>query len=373
MLASPARLTLALALLGLAAGCELVTHSDDFTVMQRAPYQGACNACPTSALDLRHAPCPTDSAAADLDQTFTYAARRFYFGHPDDWSTPESAAAFKLGLDQDCSDRPTGKPVLCQPLTPDGGLLEPWSALPHGIDNALIQRVLGPLYQYADLQGMPFDLDSSVSQTHEKGRYGLMMQVEGWNGTPDDPSVKLSIFASPGITADNGPPRWDGTDVWSRYDDVDALTSHYFTISRVSGYVARGVLVVDDRQKGDIVFRFPTARGTFSFLINNVVFLGGITRTKLGYMTMSAQASLASLYSTSDEAAHVLSGCNPGIEDKLKKALPQLLLGAADMPSDPQNGVDAPCGAISMGLAVDAEAARLGGIGKDLDDAGVCQ
>ena len=48
---------------------------------------------------------------------------------------------------------------------------------------------------------------------------------------------------------------------------MGVLGGHYFTISKIDGYVASGALVVDVRHKGDISFRFATARGRPCFAI----------------------------------------------------------------------------------------------------------
>jgi hypothetical protein len=66
----------------------------------------------------------------------------------------------------------------------------------------------------------------SLSAEANAGQWSLILRVREWNGQPDDATVHLALFATPGFgwtpAGEGGgggappvaPPRWDGTDVW---------------------------------------------------------------------------------------------------------------------------------------------------------------
>lgn len=360
MRARVARARLALALLALTgAACELLTHATDYAVAP--PYQGICNVCPDPKEDLRHVPCPTTNAADGDDGTaHVYAARRLHFGKPSEWKGP-GAASFRLGFDQDCSARPNGLPVLCTAVTPDGGAPLPWVALPHGIDDSLLQRIFTPLYEAAAAAGQNFDLDATYSANEEAGKLGLLVTIEGWNGTPDDAHVTMTLQSSPGVTPSSAPPLWNGDDPWDVYPDTPELTREILKVVQADGYVAGGVLVVDYRSRGDVSARFGVPGQTFRILLHEVVFSGTLTNDRLDELTMSARADVASAYESITDTAKFLGGCNPAAIAYLEQKLPALLVGAADMPSSPNAPKEQACDSVSFAWALDAERARLGG------------
>jgi hypothetical protein len=365
-------LPVALALGG--ASCEIITHASDFDVARHVRFEGACNRCRENAeANLHHVPCPNPNVAKDSSATFTYAARRFSFGHARDWEQPRLLPSFDLGFDIDCSARRSGEPARCSPIPLDGGPATPWTPLPRGIDNSLSQRVLAPLAAAASAAGESVDLDAVVSANYERGSAGFIVQVEQWNQTVDDPSVKVSIFASPGIAAEEGAPRWDGSDVWSTYGEDLNVTGRYFKLLKANGYVTNGVLVVDARAKGLVNFRFSAGgaigSGPRSFLVSDLVISGKLTEQRIDHLVMSGITPLASIYDAAEDAARLFAGCNATAAAKLKPLLTQLLVGAADVPSDPDNpGGD--CDALSFAIALDAVKAQIGAVGEEPADGG---
>jgi len=354
--AAPLAIAAALAL----SGCELITRADEFAV-----YEGLCNACPKSSLDLRHAPCPNDSSAPDSSEQYVFAARRLQFGKPADWE--DSPKSFALGYDMDCSDRPNeGRPVLCRPRAgaeDDSG----WHQLPHGIDNSLSSRILAPLYETAAMFGRDIDLDATYSADQEAGRLGTLVAVSDWNATDDDPSVTVSVYSSPGVSAENGPPRWDGTDEWDRYSDVPGNDSKFFKVENAQGYVADGVLVVDHRARGDISYRFGSPENSFRIIVREVSFIGRLSTERLDNFNMIAVAPFTSMFEVVPEAAKVLSACDPAGELFLKDQLSDLLVGAADMPTERGRPETEACDGITFAWAQDSVRARFGGFKEESD------
>lgn len=353
-----------------ALACEVFTHADDYAV-NATPYSGWCNECPATNEDLRHPPCPSsDGVDGDDGQQHVYATRALHFGHPSDWQGA-NASSFHLGYDLDCSSRPDGVPVLCAPIAVDGGPHLPWQSLPHGIDNSLMQRIFAPLYDLAKKAGRDIDLDAEYSAQQNSGELGLLVLVRGWNGGADDANVVVDITSSPGISPDNGPPRWNGTDRWDRYDDIPGMQTRYYSISNMPCYVASGQLVCDYRFAGDVSLRFGSPSLSFRLLVHDVTFAGTIDADHLDYFTMNARADLASAYDEIDETAQVLSGCDPVGEAYLESTLGDLLAGAADLPSSVGAPVDQTCDSVSFSWALDAQKALLGGYRMESDaDAG---
>jgi hypothetical protein len=357
-----ATLTLIAALAG--SGCELITRADEYAV-----YEGLCNTCPKSASELRHAPCPNDSAIPNTSERYVYAARKLYFGKPADWE--ENAATFALGYDMDCSNRPNdGRPVLCKPRA--GATDDPWLQLPRGIDNSLATRIFGPLYETAAKAGREINLDETYSADQEVGRLGTLVVIDEWNGTPDDPAVVMSIYSSPGVSDENGPPRWDGTDEWDRYSDVPGNESKFFKVEAAPGYVANGVLVVDYRSRGDISYRFGSPQTSFRIIVREVSFIGFVNADRIDNFNMIAVAPFTDIFGEVDEAAKVLASCDPIGEAFLKEQLKKLLIGAADMPANRNSPVNDECDGITFAWALDGRRAKLAGFKEEsaLPDAG---
>lgn len=342
------------------SGCELITRADEYAV-----YEGLCNACPKTSLDLRHPPCPNESEALDSSEQFVFAARRLQFGKPADWL--DSPDTFALGYDMDCSDRPNaGRPVLCRPIA-EADANGPWERLPRGIDNSLATRIFAPLYEVAAANNQQIDLDATYSADQEAGRLGTLVSIENWNGTADDPSVMMSIYSSPGVSGENGAPRWDGTDEWDRYSDVPGNESKFFKVEGAEGYVANGVLVVDYRSRGDISYRFGSPENSFRIIVREVSFIGRLSADKLDNFNMIAVAPFGSIYEVVPEAAKVLSTCDPAAEFFLKQELGDLLIGAADMPTERGRPETEECDGITFAWALDAVRARFGGF-KEASD-----
>lgn len=108
-----------------------------------------------------------------------------------------------LDLDRRCTCDPTGYDEGPSCLPPSG--LDVVCDLGNGRDNAF--------YQIVQLAKVAFQLDfeAAFSESANNGSATLLFRVQDYNGLPDDPDVKLSIFSASG-RAD--PPAWDGQDLW---------------------------------------------------------------------------------------------------------------------------------------------------------------
>lgn|GEM_PF-1412215 len=357
----------ALGLLVLATGCERFTHAGEYEVLYPEPFEGFCTACPEET-GLRHAPCPVASSAADKPELFVYVWRYYELGFdPEAWQGPE-ADAFDLGFDLDCSSRqPTGRPALCQPRTlEDQSEGTPWIPLPHGIDNALAQRILGPLYLKAQALGQDAALDKGINESIAKGGSSVLIAVENWNGTPNDPKVTARIVSVAGISeANGGPPRWDGNDLWDALSDGADPESSFgapgTTFKSNDAYVARGTLVLDLRSLGVADLTVVNNGARLDMPLHEFAVVGDITETELRNVSVVGKWSYADMKRTSSDMADFLAGCDPLKTAYLVSVFPDLMDTAPDVPLERGGSTNLPCDAMSIGYGGEAFRAKLGG------------
>jgi hypothetical protein len=382
--------TAAAAVAVLSLACEKIIHFDDFSVgTPPAADAGAptasdpvctglaakCLASPNAA-GLRHPPCPKASDAPDTPEVYVYAWRRLRLGMPDPSVTTEAGAYdTRVGYDLDCSDHsPDGLPTSCraQGLELEGGV--PWQIYPRGIDNAIAQRILGPINAklYDNDHATFVSLDDRFSRQLELGHGSVLTIVYNWNGTANDPVVSVRSVSGLGIVGsgeggDAGEvfPKWDGTDKWIAATDAPDPDLNNFQIPKVNSatdkaYVADGVLVAD--------FSFLNTLRTH--IVNNGVSLevplrgfhmvGDITPSKLSYAQGFGRWPVDEFISSRLEIAAFLSGCDALNFGALKGKLASLGTAAADLPLDESANKDSACNAISSTWAADAERAAIG-------------
>jgi hypothetical protein len=294
------------------------------------------------------------------DQTFSVAMRSLDMGVRRNGSPPPL-----YGYDLDhvftCCD---ASPESCEPPVAGGRHCDE----PGGRDNsggALISS-------FASIAGAAFNQDT-ITQSLEQGVYSLLMQVEHYNGQPNDNQVTVAIYASDGIEpAPDGGPRpakWDGTDVWTldeRFvlggiDATPVLPSHYDT----NAYVADGVIVVS--------VNFPLYLGSASIPTLVVALSGGAITANVVPTTNPDGTPGYHL-----EAGQIVGRWRVA---KLLGALTALTLGnspicrgtpvygnlksqicqASDIATDPtRDNAGAACDALSVAFGFTADPARLG-------------
>ena len=348
-------------------GCERITNSSDYEVSVPEAFEGLCNACPDEGLDLRHPPCPVASSVRDRNEQFVYVWRYYKLGfNPDDWTGP-NADAFDLGIDLDCSSRlPTGRPSLCVPRTlPEGRKETPWLPLPHGIDNAMSQRVLGPLFELAEEMEQDAALDKGLNAAIAAGGSSVLIAVENWNGTPNDPKVTARIVSVAGISEQNGgPPRWDGNDLWDALSDGADPESRFgapnTTFKSDHAYVANGTLVLDLQFLGVADLTIINNGARLDIAMHNLAVIGDISEDALLNVSVLGLWSHGDMKRASSDIADFLSGCDPLKRSFLDKLLPDLIDSAPDLPLSTSSPTQ-PCDAMSVGYGAQAYRARIGG------------
>ena len=390
--------TTAVAMCALAAiasiACEKIIHFDDFgTEPVTVPTVDAGTSAVTdpvctglaakclgvaSASGLRHPPCPKASAVPDVDaggeggvgEVYVYAWRRLRLGMNPDPTYTMDAGAYdtKVGYDLDCSNHaPNGLPTTCQAQGLDGGL--PWLLFPLGIDNAISQRILGPLNvaSYKNDPSSFLSLDDRFSRQLEVGHGSVLTIVYNWNGTANDPKVSVRSVSALGIVG-GGNPKWDGTDKWIAATDAFDPDLGNDQIPRVNSvddnaYVADGVLVSDFSRFNPLKTHIVNNGVTLEVPLYDFHMIGDITRDKLLYAQGFGRWAVSEFIANKDIIAAFLSSCDPITYAVLKSKLTGLGNAAADLPAVdvPDASSDVPCNSISATWAADAERATIGG------------
>jgi hypothetical protein len=378
----------ALAIAAAPIACERLTHVSDFDIAPDAspvveageppatPADEICRRCSPSTT-LRHPPCPTEGSGDD-GVVYVYAWRRLRLGvsaDPTKTAADPTSYDTRVGYDLDCSSRaPNGFPVKCAAIFPDGGPdaeKYPWEPYPAGIDNALAQRFLGPLFVSAyKLDNTTEPLDVTFSQQLERGKGSILTIVYGWNGTPDDKKVSVRIVSTAGIVgADTDPtilPKWDGTDKWiaaTAERDPDLASDQIPLVNSKTddAYIAGGVLVVD----------FSFLKPLYNHIVNGGVALevplydmhmvADITKDALSYEQFFGRWPLENFAAKNDDIAAFLAACDQAKTFALQHALPGLSRSAADFLLDDTMPPSSACDALTVTWAADAQRASIGG------------
>lgn len=360
-----------------AVACEDIAHVSDFHLDPSVSYRGACNACPVDAgAGLRHPPCPpsSDGEAPDDGHVYVYAWRRLRLGYSDVAGHETDPAYYddNVGFDEDCSERtPKGLPVECAAQSPETALV-PWAPGPHGIDNALMQRVFGYLQKLGTMNHLQ-PIDQEISGHFEVGDASVLDIVYNWNGTPNDSKVSFRVSSTLG-TVGGVKPQWNGTDEWIAADQQcdEKLDPHCDpsreefqipdeTFATDDAYVANGMLVADMGFLRPFNAEIVNNGASLEVSIYDFLFTGRITNDEIAYGITTGEWSVADIQQTGSDFANFLSGCNPLVTDFLCGLLPKLVTQAADMSLDPTpSSRSKPCDALSIGYGADAYRARIG-------------
>ncbi len=247
-----------------------------------------------------------------------------------------------------------------------------------GIDNGS-RDLLAQVFQLGVLD------QTIINNALQSGYFGALVQIDGWNGEPDDSQVRIQVFASQGFEGPVGrsQPAFDGNDIWS-VDDVSVASSTdggppYRGVSRDEGaYVAGGALV------GSL--SFPIIVGSsfgqrVRINVNDGRLLAMIRREKdptdagVQYSLRGTLAGrwpaselLTSLASLSDPTSTPICG-DSGVYQQVKT----FVCGSLDIPANRNNDdVGQSCSAVSLGVNFVAVNAKLGPQKPKPDSGGGC-
>ncbi len=354
--------------------CTAWTHAEDYAV------GGLCAAC-ASRPDLRHAPCRTGTGPAQPEGVYFFALRSVDLGaDPAEW-----VDGYGIGIDQDCSDRPDGMPILCAPTTRG-----PWISLPGGVDNSLAAQTFASDVTGTRLGG---PIQQTMNREIQAGKWGYLLVIDGWNGTDNDDGVGVRLVYTHGAVAPDGgatPPHWDGTDVWNTFAQAcdptlpgcdPTLSCSGVPDSAVKGgtaYVTAGQLVWDGSAINGATLRLENNAsagvGAIEIDLANLALIGTLSPQGISHGSLSGLLPTSTAHVYPDfllgnpgnaaicafrEAYRPLVDANPLAPEWAGPIAP-------DMPTPGTSAdVNAPCSSVSVGLGL--EFVRTGGACSDPD------
>ncbi|CAN5115417.1 hypothetical protein BH09MYX1_BH09MYX1_47560 [soil metagenome] len=221
--------------------------------------------------------------------------------------------------------------------------------------------------------------EKELNATIQQGISGVFLRVDGWNGTPTDAKVRVSIYASLGFSADaSASPQFDGNDVWT-VDEGSVLGSDvekpkYFADD---AYVTNGSLVVPSLD-------FPiTVGGASSQPAVTLELSDGVIQAKLS--TVNGITQLDGVIAGRWPAKTLLTGLQvfydpndpnrtPFCGDSgLYQIFKDFTCSLVDIPRSPSiDNTAAPCDALAIGIRFIAVAAKLGPIVAHPDSGAPC-
>jgi len=227
---------------------------------------------------------------------------------------------------------------------------------PGGIDNASAQ--IFSLIQFA--VGAGTFGSASFSMKAEHGQFSLLLRVRGYNGKPDDPSVDVALFPSPG--ADSSPVVWDGTDQWqvSQSSLVGSnLNKPLYTSA--GAYVSHGVLVA---AIPNILAILGGTDSSISFRLTDGVITGALAQKPTGWALsggiLAARWAAPDIFATlsSYRDGNNMPICTDAtlVYGTAKSAICKGL----DILSDASGAASQPCDALSLGFGFTAQQVQFG-------------
>jgi len=249
-----------------------------------------------------------------------------------------------------------------------------------GRDNTGIKlfRDLGPSAQAGN---------QLVNQSMYNGEYGIILEITGYNGQPNDRQVTVNVFASNGMVLDGGAgPHHDGTDKWTvdpRYlnngtflvgMDCENNPSCVPVYSDSDAYVSCGVLVAKTFTTQPVPFTFGgrAAFGGAQMALQDPYVVGNLVQTtvfggNVGWSITNgsvsgrweSQAALSNMASIPDPT--VDSGAFLCGTDQLYPTVKSIVCGLQDIRSTPtSDNMGLPCDSLSVAFGFTASQVQLG-------------
>jgi hypothetical protein len=268
-----------------------------------------------------------------------------------------------------------------------------------GVDHIALElfRALGATAEQSSL---------SANQDMHAGLYGLLIQITGYNGLPDDGQVTLAVYASNGVVGvqDGGTPtvHHDGTDEWTvnpAYIDNGApppgtdcdngSTTCVPVYVDTDAYVVGGQIVSVGLGKVPLTFGTRPNLGGAVMELTGVVIVGTLVSVSLpasGEAWAITNGSIAGRWATTQLLSNLSTipdPKNPGQyfcgNDEYYPTFKEAICALQDIAESPVNdNMAAPCNALSMGFGFQSEPAHLGPVyavaaapAGCLDDAGL--
>ncbi|MCA9644336.1 MAG: hypothetical protein KC492_26760 [Myxococcales bacterium] len=233
------------------------------------------------------------------------------------------------------------------PPDPDVECLPPAGTTPEtdgerGIDNAFGHRMASTLV------GLDSNLEPRIRKDQERGRGGILVNIRGYNGEPNDPSVDVfiaqTIYAIPHGQSMEADPSWDGRDRFYCEDSAFDGSADKPLVKNDNAYVSDGWLVVRLPDRADITFNIDDGAVNFRFINASIVGRISPDGQFLEDVVLSGRWALSDIALAADQ----LGICEGSVE---RKFLDNSLSSIADVRATPgTGGPTALCDAVSASL-----------------------
>lgn len=289
---------------------------------------------------------PSDGGDASHETSFVVAARSLGFGLDPSLSP--------IGFDLDgtctCPERES-----CVPRGDAGAHCDD----PGGLDLSLNKAVL------AVIKEAPGFNEENLNDGLSRGRFGVLVEVSGYNGGPNDRQVEVAMFLSSGTSGD-ATPTWTADDRWDL--DPSSLASDAGPPRSVyvdkTAYVRDFVLVASRLQGAKLAL--GEGANAFELDLGQTVLAARIVRESDGAFALEG-GNIAARWPTQNvlKAIAPLNDpfdagpiCKSPLVYKLAKST---ICAAADLSTNPlRDRTGADCDAISLGLRFRASPASFG-------------
>lgn len=201
-----------------------------------------------------------------------------------------------------------------------------------------------------------------MSTGAENGLWSVLFRIEGYNGTPNDDSVRASLYNA--VPRNEG-PLWDGTDTWDVDPSglADGMSVDQPLLTTEAAYVVDGQLVVS-LDSSPLFFTDGVSGGILTVRLASSFIVARIEDGPFGRRLV--EGTLAGKWPV-DDIFDALDVFRPDGEpvctnDFAFLFFKTVLCNSLDINAGAPNPVE-PCNAISFGLTFESEAAQLGQVG----------
>jgi len=322
---------------------------------------------------------PAQDDPSGGDVTIYEAVRTLDFGSRDDGGAPPV-----LGYDLDNTCTCQGMPPAGESCKPYGDASALHCDLEAGVDNAGLSLVR----QFSAFPG--FFQQSYINDRLAAGSYGAVVRVAKYNGQLNDTQVEVAFFPSNGTAGIEmglpSIPNWDGNDTWTldpsalvggvipdggdigaKYIDQSAYVSNGVLVANLGFPISIGASQNDNTLTIELVGAIVTARlskdGSGNWKVDQGTIAG---RWPTNKMLTSLQV-LHDPFLLNDPNAHL---CGSNTTYQLIKTK---ICTSSDIAVNVlEDGKNAPCGALTVGIDFTSTLAKVGGTFPRTDGGAPC-
>lgn len=338
---------------------------------------------PPECLSLGLPAAPTDAGdKGDAGANIVVALSRFDIGIKDD-----AGVSKPVGLNLDLTCTTSQDTSSCElPTVTDGDFKLYQADKPNGVDNAGFALISYLATAYDGVTAETFNAEL------ERGRFGLVLVISGYNGLPDDPNVRVNAFPALGVEPragqDAGVPQFNSTDRWIFDREYATIPNDdgYTILGSRDAYVSGGKLVAYF-PKFAVGLPFPNNDRLLTIALNEAYVVG--TLTKVGTEYEVTEGVITGRWPAADALLNINElrinnvgspGSTPVCKSTLVSGLVKAAIcGGLDLSSSSaEKDAAAPCDSISVAVGFQAKPGDFGTGRKgtplptDCPDAGGC-